>query len=119
MHTHIHESVCHLHVFLPAPPITVVVTSNLNTPVMVGQIGYTLTCDLSGADNLNSTITYQWTRNDGTTRTQVGTNSNVLSFSSVRLSNAGEYTCTTTIVSALINSDITVSAAHRMTIQSG
>ena len=85
---------------------------------MVGQTGYTLTCDVSGADNLNPMITYQWTRNDGRTLTQVGTNSNVLSFSSVRLSDAGEYTCTTTIASALLNNDITVSAAHRMMIQS-
>ena len=54
---------------------------------------YTLVCNiLSGLDRLNAAITYQWTKENGT-KTQIGTNSNTLSFSSLRLSDTGLYTC--------------------------
>ena len=87
---------------------------------MVGQTSNTLTCDVSGADNLNPAITYQWTRNDGSTQTPVGTNSNTLSLSPLRLSNAGDYTCNATVSSILLNDDIPASAdnTQRVTIQS-
>ena len=96
------------------------VTANLNTPLMVGQTGYTLTCDVSGAERLNPTIAYQWTRNDGSTQTQIGTNSNVLFFSTIRLSDAsaGDYTCSVTVGSNLLNNGITASAARSVIIQS-
>ena len=94
------------------PPITVMITPNLNEPLMVGQIGCTLTCDVSGADNLNPTITYQWTRDDGSTQTLVGTNSNTLTLSPLRLSNTGDYTCSVTVSSTLLNNDIMMSASN-------
>ena len=72
---------------------------------MVGQTGNTLTCDVSGADSLNPTITYQWTRNNGITQTPVG-NSRVLTLSPVRLSNAGDYNCSVTVNSNFLNSPI-------------
>ena len=102
-----------------APPISVIVTANLNTPLMVGQTGNTLTCGVSGAERLSPTIDYQWTRNDGTTQTQVVTNSSTLTLS-IRLSDAGDFTCSVTIGSTLLNNDITVSAgnAQRVMIQS-
>ena len=73
---------------------------------MLGQTGYTLTCTVTGAENLSPTITYQWTRDNGTTQTQVGTNSNTLSFSPLSLSDAGRYTCDVTVGSSYLNSDI-------------
>ena len=72
---------------------------------MLGQSGYSLTCDVTGDENLNPTITYQWTRNNGT-MTQVGTNSNTLSFSSLSLSDAGRYTCSVTVSSPYLNSNV-------------
>ena len=48
------------------------VTANLNEPLMVGQTDNTLTCDVSGADNFNPMITYQWIRDDGSTQTPLG-----------------------------------------------
>ena len=102
--------------FPPAPPISVVVTANRNTPLMVGQTGDTLICGVSGAERLNPTIAYQWTRNDGTIQTQFGTNSNILSFSPVRLSDAGDYTCSATVGSTLLNNDITVFAGNAQTL---
>ena len=96
------------------------VTNNLNTSLMVGQTSNTLTCGVTGAEMLSPTIDYQWTRNDRTTQTQVGTNSNTLTLFSVGLSDAGDYACSITVGSTLLNNDITVSAgnAQRLMIQS-
>ena len=72
---------------------------------MLGQNGYSLTCSVNGADNLIPTITYQWTKNNGTqTQIQVRTNSNTLSFSHLRLADAGQYTCSVTVRSAYVSS---------------
>ena len=105
--------------FFVAPLITVKVTSNLNTPLMVGQTDKILTCDVSGADNLNPTIAYQWTKDDGHTQTQVGTNSN-LTLSSLRFSHIGDYTCNVTVNSTLLNSNISTTSdnSQRVMIQS-
>ena len=72
---------------------------------MLGQNGYSLTCSVSGADNLNASITYQWTTNNGTqTQIQVGMGNHpklvTLPFSPLRLSDAGNYTC-----QAIVSSD--------------
>ena len=56
---------------------------------MLGQSGYSLIC----GGTVNPSIAYQWTKNSGT---QVGTD-RVLSFSPLRLSDAGRYTCQATI----------------------
>ena len=103
--------------FYIAPPITVIVTANLNAPLMVGQTGYTLTCDVSGADSLNPTINYQWTRNDE--RVPDGS-SRTLNLPSLSLSTAGDYTCNVTINSTLLTSAIPASAGtfQRVEIQS-
>ena len=98
-----------------APLIVVTVTANLNAPLVVGQTGNTLTCDVSGADNLNPTINYQWTRNDGATLTQVG-NSRSLPLSPLRLTNAGDYTCNITVSSTLLNNDIKMSADNSQSV---
>ena len=102
-----------------APLISVSVAANLNTPLMVGQTDNTLTCDVSGADNLTPTIAYQWTRDDGNTQTRVGANSN-LTLSSLRFSHIGDYTCNVTVNSTLLNSNISASSdnSQRVIIQS-
>ena len=92
------------------------VAANLSTPLMVGQTGYTLTCGVTGADNLNQTITYQWTRNNGTTQTQVETNSMTLLISPLRLSDAGNYSCR--IISTLLNNPVATNISQSVMIQS-
>ena len=79
------------------------VTASLNAHLMVGQTSNTLTCDVSGADNFNPTITYGWTRN-GETISDASSSS--LSLSPLRLSHAGNYTCRASISSPLLNDDI-------------
>ena len=65
---------------------------------------YSMTCDISGNENLVHTLTYQWTKNNGTS-THVGTNSSNLSFSSLVLSDNGDYTCITTVSSSSLRED--------------
>ena len=62
---------------------------------MLEQSGYSLIC---GTTVVNPSITYQWTKNDGSQTIQVGTD-RVLSFSPLRLSDAGRYTCQATVTS--------------------
>ena len=86
---------------------------------MLGQSGYSLTCDVNGTENLNPSITYQWTKNNGTqTQIQVGADPSVLSFSPLKLSDAGEYTCHATVSSPYLNSDLTLMNSQDVRIQS-
>ena len=102
--------------FFPAPVVSVQSTAN-RAPVLE-QNGYSLTCDVSGAHNLNPSITYQWTKNNGSqTQIQVGAD-NVLSFSPLRLSDAGRYTCQATVRSSYLNNNITVMSSQDVTLQS-
>ena len=90
------------------------VTANLNAPLMVGPTDNTLTCGVSGAENLSPVTDYQWTRNDGST---VGT-TNILSPTSVGLSDAGIYTCHVTVRSGLLSNSIMRSASQIVMVQS-
>ena len=84
----------------------------------MGQNGYSLMCSVSGAENLNPSITYQWTKNNGTeTQIQVGTYQ-VLSFSPLRVSDAGQYTCQATISSPYLNNNITMIDTEDIILQS-
>ena len=79
---------------------------------------YLLNCNVTVVVSLlNPTMTYQWTKDNGT-QTQVGTNSNTLLFTSFRLSDAGRYKCEVTITSVSLNEDINVAAFKNVTVQS-
>ena len=99
-----------LKILIPtAPPITVMVTANYNTSLMVGQTSSILTCDVSGAERLSPTIDYQWTRNDETVSDG---NSRTLTLSPIQLSHAGNYTCSVTVSSSLLNNTISAPASN-------
>ena len=86
---------------------------------MLGQSDYSLTCGVTGAENLDPSITYQWTKNNGTlTQIQVGADPRVLSFSSLRFADAGRYTCQATVSSPYLNNDITMTDSQDITLQS-
>lgn len=86
------------------PDVTVVVQytsySYRRSPVL--GLSYTLTCHVSVADylcpyNITTSI-YQWTKSNSTvTELQVETESNTLSFDSLKMSDAGQYTCHATV----------------------
>ena len=87
----------------PVPAISACISDEGNIPT-AGQSN-TLTCNVSGDEDLNLTITYQWTKNNGT-QTHVGTNSNTLSFFFLRLSDAGQYTCQVNVTSPYLHNVI-------------
>ena len=85
---------------------------------MLGQNGYSLTCVVYGVENINPSITYQWTKNNGTqTQLQVGATPKVLSFSPLRLSDAGQYTCLVIVASSYLFNGVTTTASHITTFQ--
>ena len=88
-----------------------------NRAAVLGS-SYVLTCDVSGDETLSSTLAYQWTWDNGTIQVPVGTNSSTLSFSPLSLSDTGRYTCSVTVSSPYLNSNIiaTSSGATSQTI---
>ena len=81
---------------------------------------YQLTCSVSGAENLNPTTTYRWIRSSSSGQTQVGTNSNILSFTPLRLADAASYFCEVTIHSSYLTGNIVAMniSPQSITIQS-
>ena len=64
-------------------------------------------------------MSYQWTKNNGTqTQIQVGADPKVLTFSLLRLSDAGQYACQATVNSPYLNNDITMTHTQDVTLQS-
>ena len=106
-----------IYTLSPAPPISVLISDSDSNPT-IGK-SYSLTCSVAGAENLNSTVFYQWTKNiDTTSQTQVGINSNILSFSPLRLSDAANYTCRVVIDSSFLSSSISSMTTYDVEIES-
>ena len=80
--------------------MTILITSS--GPAVVG-ISYTLTCTVSGADNLEATISIEIT--GPSTASGSGT-SLQLPLGPLNLNHAGEYTCTATVFSDLLTTNI-------------
>ena len=97
--------------YAPVPSISVWISDD-GTSLITGE-KYSLTCNISLAENLNATITYRWIKNNGTQMYYVvGTNSKILSFSSLQLSDAGKYFCEVIINSHLLRSAINETSKH-------
>ena len=96
-------SVDHVAHFLPSSPEPVItaMVSQGGTPT-VGE-SYSLNCTVTGADRLNPMIAYQWFK--GTTVVVDGRQS-TLTFSSLSLSDAGQYKCRVTVSSTLLRQSI-------------
>ena len=96
-----------------APAISVQITTS--GALTLGQNGYSLTCGVIGAENLTPSIIYRWTKNNGThTHIQVGPTH---SFSPLRLSDAGQYSCQATVSSFLLSNDITITVSWNIMFQ--
>ena len=70
------------------PSLSIQIVDNGTTPV--AGLNYSLSCKLSGIDSSITSMTYEW-RKDGSLLSEMGT---LLSFSPLRLSDAGQYSCT-------------------------
>ena len=75
-------------------------------------------CSVSGAENLKPTITYLWMKNGGSGQTQVGTNSNTLSFTPLQFSDAANYVCEVNVASSYLTGNIAVMDSLNFRIQS-
>ena len=89
------------------------VSANLNTPLIVGEMGNSLTCDFSGASKLSPVII--WTKNGRTQQTQFD-NSTTLLLTPLSLSHAGNYTCS--ITSTLLDHPVMATNSEMVIIQS-
>ena len=99
----------------PAPAVSVQIGDSGATPTL-GE-SYQLTCSVSGAENLNPIIAYQWTKDSGSGQTQVGASSDTLSFTPLRLGDAASYTCRATIASVHLAGDIVMVNSQDIRIQ--
>lgn len=91
-------------IFSVVPNVSVQVRDGGAAPT--AGVDYRLTCSISGVGNLNPTTTYRWTKNSGSGRIQVETDSNTLSFTPLRLSDAASYVCDIAISSSYLSADI-------------
>ena len=91
---------------------------NESTRAITGE-SYNLTCKIVGVENVHPSITYQWTKNSDRGEIQnLGSNSSTLPFTPLQLSDAGNYSCMTTITSSYLTSGITTMVSHSLRIQS-
>lgn len=104
------------------PTISVEILDGGASPLL--NRNYSLQCRVSGPglnnNTLSTSITYQWTKNCSNSKlSQNEINSSILTFSSIRLSDAGQYICLVTASSSYFNySNINITASWNMTIQS-
>ena len=105
------DRVAHFLPSSPEPVITAMVSGGTPT---VGE-NYSLTCTVTGADQLNPTITYRWFKDNTVVS---GEPQSTLSFSPLSLSDAGQYRCRVTVSSTLLSRSISkVSNAQDLTLQ--
>ena len=102
--------------FFPAPAISVQITTSGTQ--MLGQSGYSLTCGVTGVENLNPSITYQWTKNNGTQTQDRDEYDTFLTFSPLRLSDAGRYTCQAMIISPFLKNYMVIMDTEDVMLQS-
>ena len=88
-----------------APPVSVQIQISAGGATPTAGESYQLICNVSGAENLNPTTTYRWTRSSGT-EVQVGADPSILSFTPLRLIDAASYVCEVTISSNYLTDDI-------------
>ena len=89
--------------------ITVEVISPSDPPAAGER--YSLMCTVTRPDTLNLATKYQWFKTT-ISRTQVGTNSPILTFDPLVLSDAGQYSCEVTVSSSLLSQDIIIVSQH-------
>ena len=92
---------CHMPCLSLVPAISVVVSGSPAAPTEGAQ--YTLTCTVSGHENLMASVTYEWLNNSNIVQ---GQTNNRFIFNPVDRYDNGTYTCRVIINSPLLNSSI-------------
>ena len=85
-----------------------------------GAVGgsFELYCGVLGADNLNPSIIYRWIKYTNGSQIQAGTDASTLSFTTIQLSDAANYSCIADVSSDYLTGSITAVASHGVTVQS-
>ena len=101
-------------------PIEITFSAEISSTgdAVVGQ-SYSLHCNVAGTERFTPILSYKWTKNNGTL-THVGFDSENLSFSPLRLSDAGQYICHVTASSDVTNEPVanTTSQSFEVSISS-
>jgi dihydroxyacetone kinase DhaKLM complex PTS-EIIA-like component DhaM len=94
------------------------IASTTEGPNLTAGTNFSLICIANGTANLRSAsdLSYEWMYFNGANLEKVGTNSRKLHFSPLKLSDAGEYTCTMNISSSLLNSNLMINSILPYTI---
>ena len=88
------------------PSIHAIINGSGGTPV-VGE-PYMLSCSVGRDEKLDSSVIYQWIKYEGSDmETQLITNSENLSLSSLNLSDSGNYSCGVVVRSRYLDNNIT------------
>lgn len=79
---------------------------------------YNLICRIEGAENIELSISYQWTKNNGSRDlVQLPEMPFNLSFSGLKLSDAGQYTCQVTASSSHLNANIVIHSSYNLSLE--
>ena len=97
--------------FYAVPQLSAQITSTeypIEVTPTAGQ-NYTIMCNVLGADNLNSTLTYKWTKsNSSQTLCVLTTNHALFNFSPIKVSDAGNYSCKVNVSSSYLKESVVV-----------
>ena len=102
-----------ISLFNKAPTISVNISDNGSTANIGRQ--FSLSCLIFGHENLaNMSVQYQWLRSG----TALDESSNILTFLSLKLSDAGCYTCRVTINSIYLLDQLVSNGSYKLALRS-
>ena len=84
------------------------ITSIVEDHNLTAGTNFSLMCTVDGTMNLGPEISFLWMHSNGSDFEEIGTYSSRLHFSSLKLSEAGEYMCQVNISSSLLRSDLNI-----------
>ena len=97
--------------FPPAPSISVRIDEP--EPPTIGM-AYTLSCSVSGAENLTAMINYVWMKNGS----QISSASNLFDITALKVSDAANYVCMATISSSYLTGNVVETMSMDVRIRS-
>ena len=99
------------------PDVVVQIASTFEGQYFTTGTNHSLMCIVNGTAMLRSELTFEWMHSNGTDLEKAGTNSRDLHFSPLKLSDAGEYTCTVNISSSLLKTNLIINSMSKYSVQ--
>lgn len=105
--------IIHFFLILNKAPTILVNISDSGTTADIGR-NLNLSCNIFGYENLaNLSIHYQWLKSDSV----LHHNSNILTFPTLKLSEAGFYTCVVTINSSYLLGQLVANGMYKLALK--